>query len=176
MPIKGNGAESHAAKRKETSQTCRIVLGLGGLPLSGNLRQIVLGRKQPPAPCHPNPTADADESCGPQPGGLFVNLTWGHCRIGWLSWPIGRTRICRLQVFNEAGRGEPAVSVLPVGHHRFSNPTCFTAIIAGVNDGNVQLTAHRGGNCGLPTVGRPSRVVLEPKPGLPTDPTNPRAF
>jgi hypothetical protein len=53
-------------------------------------------------------------------------------------------------------------------------PNVFTAIIPGVNDGNVQLTAT-GGNCGLPTVGA-VRVVLEPKPGLPTDPTNPRAF
>lgn len=38
----------------------------------------------------------------------------------------------------------------------------------------MQLTAT-GGNCGLPTVGA-VRVVLEPKPGLPTDPNNPRAF
>ena len=47
----------------------------------------------------------------------------------------------------------------------------FTAIIPGVNDANVQLTVT-GGNCGLPTVGA-VRVVLEPKPGLPTDPTDP---
>jgi len=53
-------------------------------------------------------------------------------------------------------------------------PNVFTAIIPGVNDGNVQLTAT-GGNCGLPTIGA-VRVVLEPKPGLPTDPNNPRAF
>ena len=53
-------------------------------------------------------------------------------------------------------------------------PNVFTAIIPGVNDGNVQLTVT-GGNCGLPTIGT-VRVVLEPKPGLPTDPTNPRAF
>jgi len=32
-----------------------------------------------------------------------------------------------------------------------------------------------GANCGLPTIGA-VRVVLEPKPGLPTDPNNPRAF
>jgi hypothetical protein len=32
-----------------------------------------------------------------------------------------------------------------------------------------------GANCGLPTVGA-VRVVLEPKPGLPTDPNDPRAF
>jgi hypothetical protein len=42
-----------------------------------------------------------------------------------------------------------------------------------VND-HVQLTVT-GANCGLPTVGA-VRVVLEPKPGLPTDPKDPRAF
>jgi hypothetical protein len=52
-------------------------------------------------------------------------------------------------------------------------PNVFTTIFPGVND-HVQLTST-GGNCGLPTVGA-VRVVLEPKPGLPTDPTNPRAF
>jgi hypothetical protein len=49
----------------------------------------------------------------------------------------------------------------------------FTTIFPRVND-HVQLTST-GGNCGLSTVGA-VRVVLEPKPGLPTDPNNPRAF
>jgi len=38
----------------------------------------------------------------------------------------------------------------------------------------VQLTVT-GANCGLSTIGA-VRVVLEPKPGLPTDPNDPRAF
>ena len=42
-----------------------------------------------------------------------------------------------------------------------------------MND-HVQLSVTVG-NCGLPTVGA-VRVVLEPKPGLPIDPTDPRAF
>ena len=49
----------------------------------------------------------------------------------------------------------------------------FSAIIPGVND-TAQLSAT-GGDCGLPTIGA-VRVVLEPKPGLPTDPNDPRAF
>src|SRR5512133_1361723 len=53
-------------------------------------------------------------------------------------------------------------------------PNVFTTIIPGVNDGNVELTVT-GGNCGLPTIGT-VRVVLEPKPGLPTDPRDPGAF
>jgi hypothetical protein len=52
-------------------------------------------------------------------------------------------------------------------------PNVFTTRIAGVNDA-AQLSVT-GANCGLPTIGT-VRVVLEPKPGLPTDPNNPRAF
>jgi hypothetical protein len=52
-------------------------------------------------------------------------------------------------------------------------PNVFTARIAGAND-QAMLTAT-GGNCGLPSVGA-VRVVLEPKPGLPTDPADPEAF
>src|SRR3974390_1205001 len=52
-------------------------------------------------------------------------------------------------------------------------PNVFTTIFPGVND-HVQLTVT-GANCGLETVGA-VRVGLGPKPGLPTDPSNPRAF
>src|SRR5262249_30242121 len=52
-------------------------------------------------------------------------------------------------------------------------PNVFTTQIAGVND-TVQLTAT-GAVCGLPTIGA-VRVVLEPKPGLPTQPNVPGAF
>src|SRR2546426_9921321 len=52
-------------------------------------------------------------------------------------------------------------------------PNVFTTRIAGVNDA-VQLSVT-GANCGQPTIGT-VRVVLEPKPDLPTDPNNPRAF
>src|SRR5207245_8967617 len=52
-------------------------------------------------------------------------------------------------------------------------PNPFTSRIAGVND-TAMLTAT-GPDCGLPTIGA-VRVVLEPKPGLPTDPNDVRAF
>jgi len=52
-------------------------------------------------------------------------------------------------------------------------PNPFTARFPGIND-QAQLTAT-GGNCGLPTIGA-VRLALEPKPGLPTDPRDPRAF
>ncbi len=52
-------------------------------------------------------------------------------------------------------------------------PNVFTTVIPGIND--TAMKTATGANCGLPTVGS-VRVVLEPKPGLPTDPNNPRAF
>jgi hypothetical protein len=50
----------------------------------------------------------------------------------------------------------------------------FTARIPGVND-HAQATAANQADCGLATIGA-VRVALEPKPGLPTDPNDPRAF
>ena len=53
-------------------------------------------------------------------------------------------------------------------------PNVFTAVIPGINDGVIR-TAANAANGGLPTIGS-VRVTLEPKPGLPTDPNDPRAF
>src|SRR5437764_7997300 len=52
-------------------------------------------------------------------------------------------------------------------------PNVFTKTIKGINDG-VAPTAT-GPNGDLPTIGA-VRVVVEPKPGLPTDPKDPGAF
>jgi hypothetical protein len=51
----------------------------------------------------------------------------------------------------------------------------FTSIIPGINDNGVIPTGANFANGGLPTVGA-VRLTLEPKPGLPTDPDDPRAF
>jgi len=53
-------------------------------------------------------------------------------------------------------------------------PNIFTAIIPGINDHAIP-TAANAANHQLPTIGA-VRVVLEPKPGLPTDPKDPEAF
>lgn len=52
-------------------------------------------------------------------------------------------------------------------------PNIFTTTIPGINDGTKPTAT--GPNGDLPTIGT-IRVVLEPKPGLPTDPNDPRAF
>ncbi|HEY4882558.1 MAG TPA: hypothetical protein VII08_02890 [Myxococcales bacterium] len=125
---------------------------------------------QPPAPCHPNPDAAADAAAVVARGD-----------VASLPAPL-RDQLVRL--------AERPHSILPVQARAEADlpsqlfqyylldttgfePNVFTKIIPGVND-QAQLTAT-GANCGLPTVGA-VRVVLEPKPGLPTDPTNPRAF
>jgi hypothetical protein len=52
-------------------------------------------------------------------------------------------------------------------------PNVFTSTIPGINDGTAPTAT--GPNHDLPTIGA-VRVVLEPKPGLPTDPNDPGAF
>src|SRR6185503_17559895 len=54
-------------------------------------------------------------------------------------------------------------------------PSVFTTKIAGINDDPSTMRTVWGANCNLPTVGA-VRVALEPKPDLPTDPDDPRAF
>jgi hypothetical protein len=53
-------------------------------------------------------------------------------------------------------------------------PNIFTTIVPGINDHAIP-TAANAANHQLPTIGA-VRVVLEPKPGLPTDPEDPEAF
>ncbi len=53
-------------------------------------------------------------------------------------------------------------------------PNVFTSVVPGINDTAI-ATAANAANGGLPTVGA-VRLALEPKPGLPTDPNDPRAF
>src|SRR5207248_10376750 len=52
-------------------------------------------------------------------------------------------------------------------------PNNFTTTVPGVNDGTAPTAT--GPNGDKPTIGA-IRVVLEPKPGLPTDPNDPGAF
>jgi hypothetical protein len=126
--------------------------------------------EQPPPPCHPNPSAAADTAAL-------------AARADITSLPqVLKDRLIQLAdrphtypplpVFNEADGPSQLFQYYLLDTTGFE-PNVFTAMIPGVND-QVQLTVT-GGNCGLPTIGA-VRVVLEPKPGLPTDPNDPRAF
>src|SRR5215468_11698461 len=54
-------------------------------------------------------------------------------------------------------------------------PSVFTTRITGINDDPSTMLTVWGANCELPTLGS-VRVELEPKPDLPSDPDDPRAF
>src|SRR6185312_7081681 len=54
-------------------------------------------------------------------------------------------------------------------------PSVFTTKIPGLNDDPSTMKTVWGANCGLSTLGA-VRLALEPKPGLPTDPDDIRAF
>src|ERR1700720_1093964 len=126
--------------------------------------------EQPPQPCHPNPQAVQDEATVRNRGD-----------VSQLPGPL-QERLRRLanrphsqlplQVYAEANGASQLFQYYLLDTTGFQS-NVFTTIFPGVND-HVQLTVS-GGNCGLSTVGA-VRVVLEPKPGLPTDPNNPRAF
>jgi hypothetical protein len=141
-----------------------VALALGAVALDN-----VYG-EQPPAPCHANPHAAQDEA---------TVLSRGD--VASLPSPV-RGRLARLanrphtflpiQAYAEADSPSQLFQYYLLDTNGFE-PNVFTARIPGVND-QAMLTAT-GGNCGLPTVGV-VRLVVEPKPGLPTNPHNVRAF
>src|SRR6516164_1455389 len=126
--------------------------------------------EQPPAPCHPNPNAAADEAAVRARGDV-INLP-GALQDRLAQLANRPHTYLPLQVFAEADGASQLFQYYLLDTTGFE-PNVFTTILPGVND-HVQLTVT-GANCGLPTIGT-VRVVLEPKPGLPTDPNNPRAF
>jgi hypothetical protein len=128
------------------------------------------GAEQPPPPCHPNPTAASDEAAVRSRGDV-VNLP-GELQDRLAQLANRPHTYLPLQVFAEADGPSQLFQYYLLDATGFQ-PNVFTTIFPGVND-HVQLTVT-GANCGLPTIGA-VRVVLEPKPGLPTDPNNPRAF
>ena len=127
--------------------------------------------EQPPAPCFPNPHAARDR-----------DLIKNRGDIRNLPEPL-KARIVRMadrphsilptQAFAEADKPSRLFEYYLLDTNEFQ-PNIFTSIVPGIND-NALPTAANQANCGLTTIGS-VRIVLEPKPGLPTDPNNPKAF
>jgi hypothetical protein len=126
--------------------------------------------EQPPPPCHHNPNAAEDRA-----------LVKNRGDIRHLPNPLQDVLVRMadrphtyppMQAYAEADQPSQLFQYYLLDTSGFeSNP--FTAKIAGAND-KAMLTAT-GSNCGLPTIGA-VRVVVEPKPDLPTDPNNVHAF
>ena len=142
-------------------------VALGTLVTLGGARSEA---EQPGPPCHPNPRASADMKGVAKRGDIRKVPGALKDRLVQLA---GRPHtVLPLQAFAEADQPSQLFQYYLLDTTGFE-PNVFTKQIANVNDA-AQLTAT-GADCGLPTVGA-VRVVLEPKPGLPTDPNNPRAF
>jgi hypothetical protein len=144
--------------------------GAGAEVASTQSAHVKLVTDPVPAPCHPNPTAANDMATTAQRTdvrGVPAPLKQQLIRLA------GRPHtVLPLQIFAEAAQPSHLFQYYLLDTHGFE-PNVFTTIFPGVND-QVMLTAT-GADCGLPTVGA-VRMVLEPKPGLPTDPSDVRAF
>jgi hypothetical protein len=145
-----------------------LLAGIGAFTL--NVAYAKQSQQQPPAPCHPNPHAAEDRESV---------LNRGDVRD--LPDPL-RSRLADLaarphsqlptQAYAEADLPSQLFQYFLLDTSGFE-PNPFTSTIAGVND-TAMLTAT-GPDCGLPTIAA-VRAVLEPKPDLPTDPNDVRAF
>jgi hypothetical protein len=121
-------------------------------------------------PAHPNPNARQDRIAVENRRDVVLLPDPLKHRLGDIaSRPHS---VLPLQVFAEADKPSQLFQYYLLDTNGFE-PNVFTARIRGVND-SAMLTAT-GANGGLPTIGA-VRLVLEPKPGLPTDPNDPRAF
>ncbi len=158
----------------------RIATGILPFPalLLACLGPTVARAEQPPSPCHPNPLANLD-----------MAMVGNRGDIRHLPDPL-KDRLVRMagrphsqlptQAYAEAHLDHPPFAPKPSQLFQYYlldttgfEPNPFTSQIPGVND-TAMLTAT-GPDCGLPTMGA-VRVVLEPKPGLPTDPNDVGAF
>lgn len=123
-----------------------------------------------PAPCHPNPRAQADMATLAQRGDVRFTPRPLKDRLLRLA---GRPHtFLPMQTFAEADHPSLLFQYYLLDTQGFE-PNVFTAIFPGINDA-VMPTAT-GGVCGIPTIGS-VRLALEPKPDLPTDPNDVRAF
>ena len=126
--------------------------------------------EQPPPPCHPDPNAAQDRATVAGRGDV-VNLPT-PLKDRLVQMADRPHSFLPIQVFAEASKSSQLFQYYLLDTRGFEQ-NVFTSRIPGVND-TAMLTAT-GPNCFLPTIGT-VRVVLEPKPGLPTDPNNVRAF
>jgi hypothetical protein len=121
-------------------------------------------------PCHPNPNANSDMQAV---GNRKDVKSLPDALRSRLVEIAGRPHsVLPVQAFAEADSPSQLFQYYLLDTSGFE-PNPFTHQFAGLND-NVMLTAT-GANCGAPTIGA-VREVLEPKPGLPTDPNDVRAF
>src|SRR2546428_8850292 len=162
-------AIAHGPK-KPVRRTTHLASVLIILSIALMLSPGAIYAEQPPPPCHPNPNADADMALVAARGDVVSLPTpLKNMLVRMAGRPHSQIPT---QAYAEADNPSQLFQYYLLDTTGFE-PNPFTSLIPGVND-KAMLTAT-GSNCGLPTIAA-VRVVLEPKPGLPTDPNDPRAF
>ncbi len=152
------------------SRSARLIPVAAALLLGVIVLPAPASAEQPPPPCHANPFAAQDESATANRGDIaFLPADLKNQLVRMAGRPHTYLPI---QAYAEADSPSQLFEYYLLDTHGFQ-PNVFSARIPGVND-TAMLTAT-GSNCGLPTIGT-VRVVLEPKPGLPTDPSDVGAF
>jgi hypothetical protein len=160
-----SGTCTPRARRLQTNAAILFAAICTGVLTSNQARA-----EQPPPPCHPNPQAAADRNLVSQRGDIrhlpdpLQDVLERMAERPHSYLPV--------QAYAEADKPSQLFQYYLLATEGFE-PNPFTKKFAGIND-TAMLTAT-GGNCGLPTIGA-VRLVVEPKPGLPTDPRDIRAF
>src|SRR5215831_13572939 len=127
-------------------------------------RKELIRAEQPPAPCFPNETAAVDVATVARRGDI-VNLPEPlETRI--LQLAARPHTYLPIHAFAEADKPSLLFQYYLLDTNGFQ-PNIFTSKIQGLNDSAVPTAANEA-NCGQPTIGS-VRLVVEPKPGLPTD-------
>ncbi len=134
-------------------------------------RRELIRAEQPPAPCFPNETAALDVATVARRGDVANLPEPLETRI--LQLAARPHTYLPIHAFAEADKPSLLFQYYLLDTNGFQ-PNVFNSKIQGLNDSAVPTAANEA-DCGQPTIGS-VRLVVEPKPGLPTDPNNPRAF
>ncbi|MGH8515811.1 MAG: hypothetical protein ACREV8_18085, partial [Gammaproteobacteria bacterium] len=165
------------------AKTTRSMMNLAGLCTLATLSLTALAQETTSA--RGPGTADRDVADGIRASGRAISeqaLFRNRGDIRPLPRPL-RERLVRMArrphtflpitAFSEADQPSQLFQYYLLDTRNFQ-PNVFTAVIPGINDGAIP-TAANAANGGLRTIGA-VRVTLGPKPSLPTDPDDPRAF
>src|SRR5258708_16396945 len=145
------------AKIRSRSRNQKLAGWLSAMVLIVGLEDKSVRAEAPPAPCHANPNAAADEAALRARGDIVALPAPLTDRLAQLA---NRPHsIVPLQVFNEADPPSQLFQYYLLDTSGFE-PNVFTTLFPSVND-HVQLTVT-GGNCRLPTL-RPVPVLLGPQ-------------
>ena len=132
--------------------------------------EYAAAQNTPPPPCHPNPHAEADREAIEHRGDVRHLPDSLQDRLQAMAQRPHSA--LPTQAYAEADKPSQLFQFYLLDTKGFE-PNPFTKRFQGVND-QAQLTAT-GFDCGLSSIGA-VRAVVEPKPGLPTDPNDIRAF